>query len=493
MAERVAEGRGMKAAPDEETATGGRLLIRGGDVYGPEGLLRADVLVAGGRVVEVGKGILDPRAREVDASGMLVLPGLVDLHAHLREPGGERSETVFSGCSAAVAGGYTAVVAMPNTTPPIDSEVVLAAVESAARKAGLCHVEVAACVSRGRLGFRLTEMATLAERGVRLFTDDGSCIRSARLLRLALMNSAALGFVVADHPEDLSLVGEDPADSEAALVEPGGANAGPHGPGGPEVGSAAGKGATGPGVMNEGPLSEKLGLKGRPREAEEVVVARDLAVLAAVGGRLHLQHVTTRESLDHIRRAKEKGLAVTAEVTPHHLVFTEEALASYDPLYKVNPPLRTADDSEALVEGIASGLVDAVATDHAPHPPESKMAPLDVAPAGIAGIQVAFPLLYTEFVCSGALQLSDLVRAMSLSPARVLGLGDQGCPISEGAAANFFVFDPSRSWVFDPSDSFSAARATPYTGRKFTGKVVHTVAAGRLVFSEGQVHPGGAE
>ncbi len=484
----------MTSVSEDEREAGERLLVRGGDVLGPQGLLRADLLVADGRVVEVGKGLLDPRARELDASGMLVLPGLVDLHTHLREPGGERSETVLSGCSAAVAGGYTAIVAMPNTAPPIDSEVVLAAVESAARKAGLCHVEVAACVSRGRLGFRPTEMATLAARGVRLFTDDGSCIRSARLLRLALVNSAALGFVVADHPEDPSLVGEDPADAVAGSVGPPGTAPVSLGEAGaPGTGTAAGSVTSGPGVMNEGPLSEKLGLKGRPREAEEVAVARDLVVLAAVGGRLHLQHVTTRESLEHIRRAKEKGLAVTAEVTPHHLVFTEEALASYDPLYKVNPPLRTADDSEALVEGIASGLVDAVATDHAPHPPESKMAPLDVAPAGIAGIDVAFPLLYTEFVCAGVLQLSDLIRVMSLSPAKVLGLGDQGCPISEGAAANFFVFDPSRSWVFDPSDSFSSARATPYAGRKFTGKVVHTVVAGRLVFSEGQVHPGGAE
>lgn len=450
--------------------SGGRLLVHGGTVVDPDGPSTEDLLVEGGRVVKRGKGIKDPPARVIDARDKLVVPGLVDMHVHLREPGAEGSETVESGCRAAAAGGYTAIVAMPNTEPPIDSPEMVRAVRSAASAAGRCDVEVAACVTRGRRGQAPSEMALLAGEGVRLFTDDGACIRSASVLRLALINSAAMGFVVADHPEDPSLVGEDLGSIDdrggCADLQQGGRRV--------------------PGCMNEGELSERLGLPGRPREAEVVAVARDLAILESVGGRLHLQHLTTSHSVDLVRRAKERGLRVTAEVTPHHLIFTEESVADYDPLYKVNPPLRPGSDVEGIREALTEGVIDAVATDHAPHAPELKAVPFEEAPAGIAGIEVAFPLLYGELVAGGIVSVEYLVKLMSSRPARILQLDDHGGPLEEGAAANLFVFDPSWVWVFDPSHASSRARATPYAGRKFTGRVVCTVRRGVPVFEEGE-------
>jgi dihydroorotase len=447
------------------------LLVRGGTVVGPNGRAADDLLLENGRIMRRGKGLRSSKARVIDASEMLILPGLVDMHAHLREPGGEHSETVETGCRAAAAGGYTAVVAMPNTEPPIDAPELVRSVRSAASAVGYCDVEVAACVSRGRRGLQPSEMALMASHGVRIFTDDGACVRSASVLKLALVNSAAFGFVVADHPEDPSLVGED-------QFSTGDAN-------GPS--DDPGTGRSVPGCMNLSELSERLGLPGRPKEAEETIVARDLAILEATGGRLHLQHLTTKESVDLVRRAKDRGLSVTAEVTPHHLVFTEESLNEYDPLYKVNPPLRTAGDVEGLRDAILERVIDVIATDHAPHAPELKDRPLEEAPAGIAGLEVAFPFLYTELVCQGVLPLEDLVRLMSWRPAEILGLDDHGRPLDEGATANLFAFDPSPVWEFDPFVGQSKAKATPYAGRKFNGKVVHTVYRGKLVVEEGAV------
>lgn len=450
--------------------TAERLLIRGGDVVDPAGPSTADLLIEDGRIVRRSKGIKASGARVVDAGGMFVMPGLVDLHVHLREPGGERSETIESGCRAAAAGGYTAVVAMPNTDPPIDSVELVRSLRASAAAVGICDVEVSACVTKGRGGSVPSEMALLASEGVRLFTDDGVCVRSASLLKLALANSAEWGFVVADHPEDVSLVGD-----EDDVVGDGGVGLIPHGTSRPLAG-----------CMNEGELSEKLGLRGRPREAEEIIVARDLAILEATGGRLHLQHLTTSRSVELLRGARERGLAVTAEVAPHHLLFTEEAVAGYDPLYKVNPPLRTRHDVESLREALAEGVIDAVATDHAPHAPELKELPFEEAPAGIAGIEVAFALLFTELVAGEILSIEDLVSSMSSRPAAILGLSDHGGPLEEGSAANLFVFDPSRIWEFDPLSGYSKARATPYAGRKLQGRVVYTMFGGSLVVNEGE-------
>ncbi|MER3396441.1 MAG: dihydroorotase [Acidimicrobiia bacterium] len=445
------------------------LLIRGCEVVGPDGVTQADLLIEDGRILKMGRGIRHARARVIDASGMLVFPGLVDMHTHLREPGQERSETIETACRAAVAGGYTAVVAMPNTNPPVDSPEIVVSVRSKANAVRLVDVEVAACVTRHRSGYRLTEMGRLAGLGVRLFTDDGTCVRSAAALKLALTNSARMGFIVADHPEEPSLVGEDLVSQSL------------------EEESRFGYGARerrGVGCINEGEISSRLGLPVRPREAETVIVSRDLAILAAVGGRLHLQHLSTSDSFDLLKRAKESGLSVTAEVAPHHLVFTEEAASGCDPVYKVNPPLRTRFDLEAAREALVEGVVDVVATDHAPHAPELKELAFEEAPAGIASIEIAFSLLYTELVCNGVLSIQDLVRLMSSRPAEILGLEDHGGPLQEGSAANVAVFDPSRTWEYDPSVSYSKAKASPYAGRKFNGRVVLTIYRGQVVFEE---------
>ncbi len=450
--------------------SGEAILIKGGRVVDSSGSKRADLLIENGRIARCEKGLGAGGARVIEASDRLVMPGLVDMHVHLREPGAERSETIETGCAAAAAGGFTAIVAMPNTDPPIDSVELVRAVRAKSEQLGLCHVEVAGCVSKGRRGEAPSEMLAMAKAGVRLFTDDGASISDAALLKLALANSEEFGFIVADHPEDPALCGE--------------------GSGGAKESSMPGefiRGVIKPGCINEGTLAEKLGLPGRPREAEEAIVARDLAVLASVGGRLHLQHITVSESVDLVKKAKARGLPVTAEATPHHLVFTEEALSDYDPLYKVNPPLRTSADVESLRQALEEGVIDVIATDHAPHAPELKEAPLEEAPAGIASLQVAFSFLYTELVISGILSLEALVGLMSTKPARLLGLEEHGGPIKEGSPANLFVFDPSVAWEFDPARGYSKACATPYAGRKLTGLVTHTVFEGKLVVDEGEL------
>jgi dihydroorotase len=418
-----------------------QVILRGGTVVDATGTRRADVLVRGEVVADVGQDLGSPPAGTVvlDAGGCVVAPGLVDLHAHLREPGAEESETVESGARAAALGGYTAIIAMPNTEPPADSAAVVRHVLDLA-KGACCDVYPAGTVTLGRQGKALSPMAEIAALGVRIFTDDGAGVESAALMRRALEYASGLGVVVADHCEEASLVGN--------------------------------------GCMNEGDLSSRLGLPGRPAVAEEIVVERDLALARLTCARVHLLHLSCAESVTAVRLAKAAGVAVTAEVTPHHLVLTEEALAGYDTMAKVNPPLRTSADVRALRLGATDGTLDAIATDHAPHPPEAKQVAFCEAAPGLVGLETALALVLGEV----GLPIERALAMMSWQPAVVAGLSaTHGGPVAPGAPANLCVIDPERRWVVEPAALASRSRNTPFGGRELKGKVRHTVLAGEPV------------
>jgi len=419
----------------------GELVIRGGEVVDATGRRRADVLVRDGVVVEVGQG-LDAR-RVLDADGCVVAPGLVDLHTHLREPGREEAETVETGARAAALGGYTAVVAMPNTEPAIDSAgVVRQVLEAGARSC--CDVRVAGAITVDRAGTRLAPMAEMAELGVRIFTDDGRGVQDARLMRRALEYASALGVVLAQHCEDEAL--------------------------------AAG------GHMHEGEWSSRLGIPGIPSEAEELMVMRDIALARLTGARVHFQHLSTAGSVAMVGAAKAQGLPITAEATPHHFTLTAAEVASYDPVFKVNPPLRTPADVAAVREGLAAGVFDAIATDHAPHAQEAKEAPFDEAPPGMLGLETALSLALTEL----DLPIEQVLALCSWQPARVAGLnGQHGGPVTEGFPANLCVIDTAATWVVEPERLASRSRNTPYGGRKLTGRVRHTLLRGEPVVADG--------
>jgi dihydroorotase len=420
------------------------VLIAGGEVIDEVGRRRADVLLSEGAIKAVGERVDAPRGTQrLDAGGCWVTPGLVDLHAHLRQPGMEEAETVESGARAAALGGYTAVVAMPNTDPPIDSAGIVKEVLSLAAGAA-CEVHPAGAITVGRQGERLAPMAELAALGVTLFTDDGNGVQDSLLMRRALEYATALRVTLAQHCEDAGL--------------------------------AAG------GVVHEGEWSSRLGLPGVPAEAEEIMVARDLALARLTGGRLHLLHLSTAGSVALVRRAKAEGAVVTAEAAPHHFTLTHELVRSYDPVFKVNPPLRSPADVAAVREGLADGTLDAVATDHAPHLQEAKEAPFDEAPPGMLGLETALPLTLREL----RLPPREALALLSWKPARIAGLADHGKPILPGRPANLCVIDPRAQWVVRPDFLASRSRNTPYAGRTVTGRVRHTVLRGEPVVVDGE-------
>jgi len=419
---------------------GGALLLRGGTFVDRSGTRRADVLVVGGAVAAVGSDLVDGRARVLDCSGCWVGPGLVDLHTHLRQPGREEAETVETGSRAAALGGFTTVLAMPNTTPPIDSAGVVREVLALAEDAS-CRIEVAGAITVGRSGERLAPMAELAALGVRLFTDDGAGVQDARLMRRALEYSRPLGVVLGQHCEDDAM--------------------------------AAG------GVMHEGAWSSRMGVPGQPAEAEELMVMRDIALARLTGARIHLQHLSTAGGVAMVRQAKAAGQRLSCEATPHHIALTDEACAGFDPLFRVNPPLRPAADRDAVRAGLLDGTIDAVATDHAPHDQEAKEQPFDQAPPGMLGLETALALAL------GKLGLEDdpqrLFALLSWQPAAVLGLPAGAGQLVPGVAADVCVVDPDERWVVDPSRLASRSRNTPYSGMELQGRVRHTLCGGEAV------------
>lgn len=432
---------------------GAEILVIGGTVVDRDGTRRADVRIgADGRIAEVGPDLVADGAQVLDAEGCIVAPGFVDLHTHLRQPGREEAETIESGSRCAALGGYTAVVAMPNTTPAMDSAGTVREVLELGRSA-LCEVLPSGAITVGRAGEQLSPMAELVDLGVRIFTDDGTGVQDDRLMRRALEYASGLGgdVVLAQHCEVSSL-------SEGTC-------------------------------MHEGAVSSRLGLPGQPAEAEELMVARDIALARLTGARVHFQHLSTAGSVALVRAAKAEGLPVTAEATTHHFTLTDEAVASYDPVFKVHPPLRTAADVEAVKAGLADGTIDAIATDHAPHTTEDKERPFDAAPPGMLGLETALALALSELTgpdAEPALELADVVALLSWKPAEIAGVADRhGGPIAPGRPANICVFDPEATWAVDPDRSASRSRNTPYAGRTVRGRVRHTIYEGTPTVIDG--------
>lgn len=421
------------------------LLLRGARVVDPLAGLDAalDVLVLKGKVAAVGAGVEAPEGvRVVEGDGKLLLPGFVDLHAHLRVPGREDEEDLRTGTAAAAAGGYVAVFSMANTDPVIDTAPVVQALAREAQEQASVPTGFYAAVSRGQQGERLSEMYELAEAGVVGFSDDGVPLASAYLLRRALQYAAGTGRHVAVHAEDRSL--------------------------------------TSGGSMHEGAVSARLGVGGMPSIGESVAVARDCEVARYENGRLHVCHVSAAASLEHLARAREAGVAVTAEVTPHHLTMTDEAVLTLDPNVKMNPPLRTEADRVALVRALAEGLIDCVATDHAPHAPEEKEVPFEEAPFGTVGLETAFAVLHDVLVEPGSLPLSVLVERMSQAPARIARIPVP--TIEAGREANLCLADPYAGWTVDRSTLRSRSSNSAWLGASLRARVQLTIAAGRLAY-----------
>ncbi|MCD4549554.1 MULTISPECIES: dihydroorotase [unclassified Schaalia] len=406
---------------------------------------RSDLLIREGTIIALGKDAReqanDPHI--IDADGLIALPGLVDLHTHLREPGQEDAETVFTGTRAAAVGGYTAVHAMANTTPVADTASVVEQVWQLGRKAGWVDVRPVGAVTVGLEGKRLSAMGAMARSraAVRMFSDDGKCVSDPVLMRRALEYVKAFDGVVAQHAQD------------------------------PELTDGA--------QMNESPLSGELGLTGWPAVAEEAIIARDVLLAKHVGSRLHVCHLSTAGSVDIVRWAKRMGVQVSAEVTPHHLFLTEERATTYDPLYKVNPPLRSAEDVEAVREGLADGTIDAIGTDHAPHPLESKDCEWQAGAFGMTGLETALPVVIATMVETGRFTWADVARVMSITPARIGRVHTQGQGLNVGAPAHVTLLDPSIRRVVDPHSQWTRSSNSPFVGAELPGQVLYTFYAGQ--------------
>lgn len=425
------------------------ILIRGGRVVDPAAKVDAvlDVHLSDGSVQRVGEALeVSEETEVIDATGLVVVPGLIDVHVHLREPGGEHKETIATGAKAAAAGGFTAVVAMPNTDPPVDSPAAVGFVRAQGLRAGGARVYPSGCITMGQLGEQLTEFGELEGAGAVCVTDDGKPVMNAGLLRMALEYSRTFDLPVALHEEELTL--------------------------------------SRGGTMNEGIIATRLGLTGIPNAAEDVMIARDLILAELTGARLHIQHVATRGGVDLIRAAKAKGVRVTAEASPHHFTLTDEAVAWYNTNAKMNPPLRSAADRDAVRAGVADGTLDIIATDHAPHHYDEKEQAFEDAPNGIVGLETAVGLAYTELVATGLIDLSTMIERMSLAPARAMRLA--GGDLIPGAIGDVTLLDPHLEWAVDPAEFLSRSRNTPFAGRKLRCRAVRTIVGGRTVWELGR-------
>ena len=440
------------------------LLIHGGRIVDPSRSIDCvgDLLIDEGKIMQLGGSVILSEAKNLDATGLIVCPGFIDLHCHLREPGFEDKETIATGTKAAAIGGFTVVCCMANTNPPMDSRAVVDWVKQKASKDGLVNVLPIACITKGRKGEEISEMTELAEAGVVAFSDDGDPVANSQVMRRAMDCSYALGLPVIDHCEDKTL-------SDG-------------------------------GIMNEGQVSARLGLKGIPAAAEEIMVARDLVLAKLTGARLHIAHVSTSGSVELIHWAKEKGIPVTAEVTPHHLTLTEERIMGqyapelslrakrsnplpYDTNAKVYPPLRTEEDVGSLIEGLRTGVIDAIATDHAPHTLADKNCEMELAAFGISGFETAFGCVM-GLVHKEKISLAMLISKLTYEPAKIIGKSSELGTLKVGASANVIIFDPNCEWIVDSRNFASKGRNTPFDGYKFKGKVMATIVNGKIVYMD---------
>ena len=430
------------------------LLIQGGHIIDPgQGIDEiGNLLITEGRISWLGEGEItlpQPDYEVLHAEGLIVCPGFIDLHCHLRQPGFEEKETIATGTQAAARGGFTTICCMPNTDPPLDNTTVIESVKLKATLEGVVRVLLIGCISKGRKGEELAPMGELASAGVIAFSDDGAPVMDSSLMHQALDYSRTFGLPIIDHCEDTVL--------------------------------------TEGGQMNEGIISTRLGLGGIPTAAEEIIVARDLALAQSTGGRLHIAHVTTAGSVELIRRARENGIRVTAEVTPHHLTLTEERVIGYDTNAKVNPPLRTERDIQALIQGLKENVIDIIATDHAPHTEADKLCEFALAPFGISGFETALGSLMS-LVHDRQLTLAILISKLTCEPARIIGnkYGKLGT-LAIGTSADVTLFDPDMNWVVDTRDFASKGKNTPLADSVLKGKVMATISQGKLVYKEDSI------
>jgi len=422
-----------------------KLLIKGGRIVDPLNSVDRvmDLLVERGKIVRLNRDIKADVAKVIDARGMIVMPGLIDMHVHLREPGREDEETIITGSSAAAKGGFTTVCPMANTDPVVDKEGAVEFILSRARSVGLIDILPIGAITKGQKGEELAEIGELKRAGVVGLSDDGNPIRDSHIMRKALEYSKMFNLPISAHCEDLDLSAD--------------------------------------GVMNEGYISTVLGLRGIPSLSEEMMVARDISLAQMTGGRLHIAHISTAGSVELIRRAKQKGIRVTCETAPHYFSLTDEALKTFDTNYKTKPPLRTAEDVKALKEGLHDGTIDCIATDHAPHTVEEKDVEFDCAPFGVIGLETSLALAITELVDKGIFTFCQLVRCMSCNPSQILGL-DKGT-LTPGKDADITIVDLNREWQVLSDEFESKSRNSPFIGWKLKGKVIMTIHQGKIVYS----------
>ena len=421
-----------------------KLLIKGGTAVLPEGEKVCDILVDGDKIVKIAGNVEDKAEKVIDAKGLHVFPGLIDMHVHLREPGFEYKEDIASGSAAAVRGGFTQVCCMPNTQPVCDNAAVVGYIIARAKEVGLCKVRPIGAITKGEQGETLAEIGKMKEAGAVALSDDGKPVPSARMMRLGMEYASDFGLICLSHCEDKSL-----ADG---------------------------------GCVNEGYNSTLAGLKGIPRAAEEVMIAREIVLAETLGKRVHICHVSTKGGVRLLRDAKARGVAVTAETCPHYFALTDDIILSYDANTKVNPPVREAEDVEAIKEGLKDGTLDCIVTDHAPHHADEKNVEYDLAAFGISGIETSFSLSYTHLVKGGVLTLGQLTERMSGAPARILGL--EGGALKEGGVADIMLADLNEKYVIDSRKFVSKGKNTPFNGSEVYGRVKATIVDGKVRFSE---------
>lgn len=426
-----------------------KVLLKGGRVMNPAADFdeTADVLIENGKVAKIAKDIPTDDADVYDATGKLVTPGLIDLHVHFREPGQEAKEDFESGSKAAVAGGFTTVATMPNTNPVVDSAALVRSLKKRAEDVARCHVEIIGAVTKGQQGKELAELGDMVQAGAVAFSDDGHFDPTAKVLLNAYDYLHAFDKVIINHEEETSLV-ED-------------------------------------GVMNEGHRSAMLGMKGRPTVAEDIAVARDVMLAEYAGARVHVAHMSSARAVDIVRQAKKRGVRVTAEVTPQHLTMTDDCVNLYDSSTKINPPLRTQADCDALLAGLKDGTIDAIVTDHSPHAQEEKDREYMFAPSGFPGLETALGVMLTDLYHAGKLDLKTIISKMTWEPAKVFKL-DAGT-LNVGSAADITVIDPDKEWVVDAKNFYTKGSHSPFIGRKFKGKAVMTFVDGKMMMRDGKV------